>query len=302
MTLLEEIQNAAIDAGSDLGTLLRKCKLLAARLDSQPLEEWLLWESNGYPDEVPLPSYRVWPMDLKGDFAGPFGSGLRNMPIPLATIPEEARTTFEEYRCRESVANVEATLKRSKRGTLQVPTGDLALLLGTGVYQRQNCIQAWGEFGVGNLAELLNSVRNRILDFALAVWKAQPQAGEAGNQVPKMEPSRVTQIFHTTVYGGSTNVVGTATASHMAFTVGASDFSSLRRALRENHVSEDDIAELQDAVESEKTPARPESYGPKVSSWIAKMFKKASDGTWTIGITAAGQILPKLIAKYYGFQ
>jgi hypothetical protein len=45
MTLLEEIQNAAVDATSDLGTLLRKCKLLAARLGSKSLEEWVIWES-----------------------------------------------------------------------------------------------------------------------------------------------------------------------------------------------------------------------------------------------------------------
>ncbi len=37
MTLLEDIQNAAIDAENDLGTLRRKCKLLAARLGSQHL-------------------------------------------------------------------------------------------------------------------------------------------------------------------------------------------------------------------------------------------------------------------------
>jgi AbiTii len=31
MTLLEDIQNAAVDSKSDLAALLRKCKLLAAR-------------------------------------------------------------------------------------------------------------------------------------------------------------------------------------------------------------------------------------------------------------------------------
>jgi AbiTii len=39
VTLLEEIQNSAVDAQIDLATLLRKCKLLAARLGNQPLED-----------------------------------------------------------------------------------------------------------------------------------------------------------------------------------------------------------------------------------------------------------------------
>lgn len=47
MTLLEDIQQSAVDSKSNLGELLRKCKLLAARLGSQPLEDWLIWESNG---------------------------------------------------------------------------------------------------------------------------------------------------------------------------------------------------------------------------------------------------------------
>ncbi len=57
MSILEEIQQAAVDANSDLGTLLRKCKVFAARMESQPLENWLIWESNGYPDEVEVPEY-----------------------------------------------------------------------------------------------------------------------------------------------------------------------------------------------------------------------------------------------------
>src|SRR3990172_1094145 len=111
MSLLEEIQTAAVDANSDLGTLLRKCKVLAARLGSQPLEDWLLWESNGYPENVEVPNYRVWPLRVKGHFFGPFGSGLRNAPIPLALLPEKAKLRYERYECRQSVASIEPVVK-----------------------------------------------------------------------------------------------------------------------------------------------------------------------------------------------
>jgi len=60
MSLLEEIQNEAVDKNSDLGTILRKCKVLAASLGSEPLENWLIWESNGYPDNVQVPDYRAY--------------------------------------------------------------------------------------------------------------------------------------------------------------------------------------------------------------------------------------------------
>jgi hypothetical protein len=66
--MLEDIQDAAVDASSNLATLLRKCKVLAARLGSQPLEDWLLWESNGYPDDVPVPDYRICRLNFKALF------------------------------------------------------------------------------------------------------------------------------------------------------------------------------------------------------------------------------------------
>src|SRR6478672_874937 len=105
MSLLEEIKTEAVDSASDLGALLRKCKVLAARLGSRPLEQWLIWESNGYPPNVELPDYRIWQIELKGNFAGPFGSAITNAPIPLFVLPGDAREGFSKMRCRYSVTS-----------------------------------------------------------------------------------------------------------------------------------------------------------------------------------------------------
>lgn len=301
MTLLEDIQNSAVDAKSDLGTLLRKCKFLAARLGSQPLEDWLIWESNGYPEDVDVPEYRVWSLQVVGHFSGPFGSGLRNAPIPLACIPEKVRKSYDRYECRQSIASIEDILAKTKGGMVQVSTGDLALVLGTKVYQHQNCLQAWAEFSTANLVELLNTVRNRILDFALAIWKEAPLAGESGSNAPQpLGAAKVTQIFNTTVYGGSANLVGSAQGSTVSFRILTNDFASLERVLRENGVGNEDIAELRTAVGSDERPASPQSFGPRVSSWIAGMMKKAANGTWELGVGAAGNLLAQAIAKFYG--
>ncbi|MCH7613000.1 MAG: hypothetical protein IIB45_06525 [Candidatus Marinimicrobia bacterium] len=108
MTLLDDIQNEAIDASNDLGTLLRKCKVLAARLGSQPLEDWLLWESNGYPDGVEVPNYRIWPLELKGHFFGSFGAEMSDVPIPLAVLSDKVRESYQNWECRQSIASIEA--------------------------------------------------------------------------------------------------------------------------------------------------------------------------------------------------
>lgn len=302
MTLLEDIQSSAVDANSDLGTLLRKCKLLAARLGSKPLEDWLLWESNGYPENVSIPDYRIWSLEVKGHFAGPFGSGIRNAPIPTACLPEKVRKSYQNYECRQSIASIEAVLgEKDDGGTIHVSTGDLALILGQKVYRNQNCIQAWAEFSTNHLYELLNTVRNRVLDFALAVWKEEPTAGESGARPSAiMDSSRVTQIFNTTVYGGSANLVGTASHSTIEFHIEARNFATLERVLRENGVDEDDLKELKAAIESGEQPTASKGFGPKVSAWIAKMVKKAAEGSWGVGVGAAGTLLAQALSKYYG--
>ena len=302
MSLLKDVQNAAIDASSDLGTVLRKCKLLAARLGSQELEDWLLWESKGYPEDVPVPGYRVWSLQVKGHFAGAFGSGLRNAPISIRLLPENVRKSYNEYECRSSIAAVESILGENDSGTIRVPTGDLSSTLGTNVYERMNCLECWAEFGTMNLVELLNAVRNRILDFSLAVWKEHPNADEPNsNNREFFSSDKITHIFNTTIHGGTANIVGTANNSSVGSNIVSNDLESVRRVLQSNGVSKKDIAELEKALAEDKLPQSPEQFGPKVSSWIARMMKKAAEGTWGIGIAAGGNLLAKIISKFYGF-
>jgi len=302
MNFLEEIQSEAVDKKSDLGTLLRRCKLLAARLGSKELNDWLLWESNGYPETIKVPDYRIWRLELKGDFTGPFGSGLKNANIPLIYLPKKTRDYYENYQCRQSISSIEHTLKYTDNGTLEVSTGDLVVLLGAKVYRGLNCIQVRAEFGIGNLLELLNSVRNRILDFGLAIWKEKPNAGESNiKSSEKIEPSKITQIFNTTIFGGTATLIGDISNSHFIFNIKNNDFKSLEKELKKHLINHSDIQELKKAIKKDDPPKIANNFGPLVSTWISSMIKKAAMGSWKIGIGAAANILAKAIAKYYGF-
>jgi hypothetical protein len=55
MTLLRDIQEAALDSKVNLADLLRKCKVLAARLKHEEFATWVDWELNGYPERKMLP-------------------------------------------------------------------------------------------------------------------------------------------------------------------------------------------------------------------------------------------------------
>lgn len=296
MNLLEDLQNAAVDASSDLGTLLRKCRILAARLGIKQLEDWLISETNGYPRNVRVPEYRIWSLQVKGNFAGLYQS-ISHQTIPPALLPEDVRKSYTNYEFRESIANIEYSLEQNETDIIYVSTQDLALTLGTKVFTQMNCIECWAEFSASNFVELLNSVRNRLLEFLVAVQKEHPNVdGTNSNTSDSPNLNEITQIFYTTVYSGSANFVGTANDSYVAFNIGVNDFESVRHVLQENGVSEEDIVELKNALTEDEPLQTPCSFGPKVSSWIAKMKQKAAEGTWNIGNAAAANLLSNLLS------
>ena len=299
MNLLEDIQNAASDPSSSVSTLLRKCKILAARLGNQRLEDWIVWESDGYPEDVSVPNYRIWQLQVRGNFLGPYSSSLNLAPIPTVNLPKNLQKSYNEYKCRFSIASVESAMENENKTVLT--TGGLASVLGRNVYSGMTCVECWAEFSVGDCIELLNAVRNRVLDFSLALWKENPTAGETSSTVQKsLSPEKITQIFNTTVHSGTANLLGTANNSSVEFNIGLNDFESVRHALKNNGVSEEDIAELKKVFAEDERPQSANQFGPKVNSWIAGMVKKTLDGTWNIGIGTAGELLADIISKYYG--
>lgn len=302
MSLLEEIQLAAVDGTTNLAVLLRKLKLFAARVGSQPIEDWVQFESNGYPDGAAVPDYRVWSLHLKGHFSGLAGSGLRNAPIPMACIPKAVRSSYMHYECRASIASIEDTLQRSDRETtIELSTGDLSLALGMKVYNYMNCVQVWAEFSTMNFVEVSNAVRNRVLDLAVALWREFPEAGNVG--APRSQPAeveRVTHIFNTVVTGGAASIVGVANNSSVVANAVTGDVVAMTQALSANGVALDDIEVLVLAIQAEPVALLDGKFGPRVSSWISGMVGKAASGAWNIGLGAAGSVLATVIGKYYG--
>ena len=108
-------------------------------------------------------------------------------------------------------------------------------------------------------------------------------------------------MFQTHVYkGGAASFIGAATeAVSVHFNIG--DLDGLRTALLEVEVPLTDVDELAQLLTTDVRPTRRDQYSPKVSDWIAKMTRKAADGTWKIGLGAAGGFLSQVLSKYYGF-
>jgi hypothetical protein len=219
MSLLRQIQDAAIDSSIDLPTLLRKCKVLAARLGNEDFKRWIDNELSGYDKTDELPEYRVLNVNSKGHFSGPFGSARQNADIPLMCVPEVLREDLGHSYMMQPIAAMASLVANKEAKTFEEPWNpDLVAHFGRDIYERMTCIQAWKVIPASALVAALDTVRTRVLNFVLEIESKDPTAGEAHVTEKPLPQETVQQIFNTYIGGnvqnlapGSTNVRQNAT-------------------------------------------------------------------------------------------
>ena len=253
MSLLREIQDAAIDSNVNLAAVLRKCKLLAARLGNPEFKQWVENELSGYPSVDDLPDYRVLQVNSKGHFSGPFQSGLRNADIPLSCIDKKFHRNLKVSYLNQPIAAMESLVTDASGGTLQEPWNpDLVAYVGQNIYQGMNCMQAWKVIPVSSIIAALDAVRNRILNFVLEIESESPDAGEAPVNSNPVPHEKVHQIFNTYITGSVQNVAtGSSNVSQNAVQNQANNelFSELLNALHNTKADKAVVENLTNVVE-----------------------------------------------------
>lgn len=294
MTLLREIQAAAIDSTVDVMSLLRKARVLAARLGNSEFESWVLKELGGYSDNSDLPPYRIIAVRSKAHLLFPLNSQLSNAPIMPSQIPEKFRdlaTTAYLKGPISSYADLVANKERDSDTALQAEwPQEVAVRFGGKGYNAAQCLRAWQEIGSNQVTGVLDAVRNRILEFALQIEKAAPEAGEDSASSQSISQDQVTQIFNTTINGDVHHLSsGTSLVSH-THSVKAGDLESLFRVLKTAGVPDTSLEQLDEALRSKSDKKA------AVESWFGKLAMSAATGAIDVVIKAAG----KAISAYLG--
>jgi len=304
LSLLHQIQESVVKEGSDLGSILLKLRLLAARLGSDVLEEWVKHESEGYPKEVEVPAYRIVGVSYKGMFSGPYGSGIKNAQIPPYLIEKFAGDSWTNYEIRESIAAVDELVKSSaESGSLGIDASNLILLLQGKIYEGYACNDISGTISRTSLSEIQQSVRSRILELTLELEKSIPAAAHITFGAPKSEETnseKVQQISQQIIYGNVTTAVAGGHGSQVSVVVNERDKDSLVQYLKESGLPEDDATSLAEVLETEEPESLEEPFGAKAKDWIASNMKKAVNGTWKMGVSVATSVITEAAKKYYG--
>lgn len=302
MELLREIQNEAIKSDSDILALLRKCRVLAARIKNNDLKDWVGHELDGYTDKDSLPDYRITGAVSKGHFGGPYGSGLKNAEIPISCLPEEFRDMVRNVYLMEGIgAYCDLLQHESDNGTFSVSwPADIYPLVGTKIYERMNLMQAWQELGRGSVVNVIETVKTRILNFVLELESELPDIDSPQNS-ESAEKEKVQHIFNTYITGNVGNIAsGSSDFSQEAeIHVSQGDKESLSEFLKSNGVTSDDASQLVELV-GQEVPKNKNEFGPKVSGWIGRMVSKSASGLWKVGTDVAVPLITKALQAYYG--
>lgn len=308
MSLLREIQAAVIEDEASIGPILLKLRLLAARLGSGRLEDWVKYESEGYPSDVEVPEYRKIGVSYRGTFSGPFGSGINNAPIPSYIVQEHCGEQWVNYEVRQGVAGLDELVASSSDGdgTLTLETSNLILLLQGKIYPDYACNSVTGRVSRSTLKEIQHAIRTRILELTIELERSVPVAAEVTlaqpDNIASTSAEAVTQISNQIIYGDVTSISGAGAGTTINVQIGKHDESALVKYLEGAGLPHSDATEIAEIVASEDPESAAEPFGKKAKAWIAENIKKAADGTWKMGVSVATKVLTEAALKYYGLK
>jgi len=271
-TLVEKLQQAALDKDTPVNDLLRRVKLVATKLGLASVEDWVDHELNGYTSSAP-PDYRKvhgTPIAVN-PYGGPMPIGGHVDGLSWRTI-------------REPVSALEALLNSTASGgTLQIGYPDKV----REKLDRSNDVRGWNYYlqvSPSELNRILDRVRTLVLDWTLNLEKA----GIMGtNDSFGPGEKQKAQASATTI-----NVSGNITLSVLKTEQVASIISQLRAHRDELVGSGADGLTLDERLDAlEKTLAKPHSDDNFIRGLLTDLRNCLSGAAGSLVATGAIQVL-----------
>lgn len=294
------------ESGSMTEALLKTKTLLHKIGQVQPgMIGWVSKELTGYTVQDSLPEYRT----VRGSLTGNITNGHyshNSVPVPIGHLTAEQRDQIEISPMTESLGVLERMVHEAKPGSSLILQMEpeictiLSQVLGNGYFIQR----AWTQIEVSQVRQILIEVRSRLLDFVLGlqgqlgdtVTDSDAKAAAAKIDVPSMFAGAV--IGDNAVF----QIMGENNQQRVSNRNVKGDREALTSELRKYGVSDDDIQTLTAAIVEDPVPSNVNQYGPAVRGWMSRMLGKAVDGSWDIGVSAAGTLLASVLQQYYGLR
>jgi hypothetical protein len=297
--LLQEIEREAADGKGSVGSLLRKCQILAVRLGNADFRDWTGHELNGYPAGSELPSYRRGLRTiLLGDFANLAWRASR-FALPTSGLPDEVRDLIDTQDMAEGVAELEELLTTTKNGAIKLYV-DQTLWQWLPSMDGAQTLNIWRELSTNQVVGVLDQIRNRALAFALEVERMDPRAGDSPSVAPSVAPDVLGQVFNAVVMGQNVQYAPASVGATQAdIVVTRGDLDNLRARLKQLGVTDRELDELSTSIKEDGKP-KDGTPGPRVSGWIGRVAVRVASAVGGVGGQTAAGVLAVEIARFLG--
>ena len=302
MATIEQILRDANDDSKPLDSVLRSAMVLAYRLDYEPLITWVNAELDGYPTNENLPDYRWFWSETRASFFNGYWRRPNEL-VPREAFPEEWRDAVSKVellvgvRALEDTADLNAVVQNLPSFVVNYLTEQSA--------HGFACLGAWVVIPPGAVAQVLSSVRNRLLRFCLTLQREYPELSDDGNpgaEAAVPQPA-VAYYFNTIVMGQNASVaLGPNAFAEQLSHIQPHDFESLSESLSRLGIRHEEIEALRDLTD-ELTPEEVEgnpSAMDRIRDWSAKAVKGSIKGIPSDARGYVVGVLVKMIAQYYG--
>lgn len=305
MKLVDEIIDLAVDHKEPLADVLRRCVVLAYQLKNENLKTWVQKELDGYRGADEVPDYRLISAGAKGLLIGPSGSSIDNQPIPPSILKKELQHFATTVRLNQPVASYEVCINEKEPHTVVLEwPADLTLRYQSKIIQGYSLNRAWQEIPRSSLVGLIETVRNRVLKFALEI---KDELGLVSENVDALQPAKVDQMVINNIYGGH-NIISTTARDITQFgniKIQKGDFPALENALTMIGLEQEEVSKLKEALDSDAAEQGAHSsstFGHRVSEWFKERASKLASGGLNIGGTVAKAEITKWILQYLGLS
>lgn len=309
MGLLSEIQQSLLQ-GDPLGPVLLKFRFLVARLGSAELEDWVRFETDGYPKDVAVPEYRKFPVSYTGNFNGSYGRMVSDFPILPYLIAQHAGEDWLTHHERQSVSAIEELANRAgaQNKNPEIEAANLVILLSDKVLSGMYCHGVHGIVSSALMVQMISTVRTRILDLTLGFERKLPESMKivAGSSPIEKSPERemvVNNITHQVFHGPVGSNIGSAgEVGNINSTVTLGNAAELEEYLVQGGILRGDAQELCEIAAAEKPLNDKSPFGPKAMKWIENNITKAMSGVWKVTSPVAMALLTTALEKFYGLK
>jgi hypothetical protein len=297
MKLLDEIIELAASEKGSVATLLRKCLVLSHTLRNDRLKAWAENELNGYEGNADgVPEYRKTAAAANGLFIGPLGARIDDQPIPAAMLQEQHRRFAESDVLLQPIAAYE-NIRGGSRIVVEWPA-NLTILYQAEFFEGDYALnRAWQEIPASVFVGLIDTIKTRVLRFALEVKDDLGLVSDDLNELPK---DKIDQQVTTYIFGGHNVIASRDFTEINSIEINKGDWTAMAEALNRLGVQTPTISELKSALDHDSKGATTPGLGKHTADWLKQLSKKSGGTALSIGVEVAKKAVTNWILQYLG--